>query len=302
MVFKILLFAFIGMMSCGVHAGSLDKPYTFSDTQLLSASKVNSNFQALSLGITELESRLIPLDAGTRTWSGIPYTFVGGARALASEIRSNYSTAASGVQALRDRVQALDSISGSWDGVPHTITAGQSATQTVLNENFDALFTALNILQDRVATFEQPVNRPPTASFTVSHASGGTGTSFLLDASGSSDPDGDSLAYAWREHAENPATDVLSDTTAVKPTFTPQTTGTYGFTLVVGDGDETSEPDEVQVVVTPVGSAEIVGEIEDDTGGAEIIGEIEEETGDAEVVGEIEEDTGDAQINGAVEE
>ena len=147
----------------------------------------------------------------------------------------------------------------------------------------------------------QVINRAPTANAGPDQEKPAK-KSITLDGSGSTDPDGDSLTYAWGENASNPITNALSDTTAVKPTLTPSDAGTYRFTLVVNDGEEASDPDEVQIVVVPVGSAEIVGEIEDDTGEAEIIGEIEEETGDAEVVGEIEEDTGDAEITGTVEE
>jgi parallel beta-helix repeat protein len=41
-------------------------------------------------------------------------------------------------------------------------------------------------------------NQPPTASFTVTPASGTTSTSFSFDGRGSTDPDGDALTYAWQ--------------------------------------------------------------------------------------------------------
>jgi uncharacterized repeat protein (TIGR01451 family) len=55
-----------------------------------------------------------------------------------------------------------------------------------------------------------------------------------LDGSGSSDPDGDSLAYAWTQTSGE--TVALTDATAQKPTFTaPAEAGTLTFTLEVTD-------------------------------------------------------------------
>ena len=150
MIFNILLSAIILMFSVVVHAEALLKPHTFTATQMLSATKVNKNFQALSDGISTLESKLDPLDIETGSWLRIPHTFVGGTRAKASEIRGNYSAVASEINTLRRRVDALDSTPFEWHGVPHTIAVGEPATETVLNENFDALFAELNALQDRI--------------------------------------------------------------------------------------------------------------------------------------------------------
>ena len=81
------------------------------------------------------------------------------------------------------------------------------------------------------------------------------GQTVTLDGSGSSDPDGDVLSYQWALEASNPAEVVLSDASAVNPTFTPSVPGTYDFVLVVNDGTSDSVPDTVGVTVmnrTPV--------------------------------------------------
>ena len=71
---------------------------------------------------------------------------------------------------------------------------------------------------------------------------------FFLNGSGSSDADGDTLTYLWTA----PDGIVLSDATAVNPTFTaPEfTTATdLVFSLVVNDGAVNSNADEVVVTV-----------------------------------------------------
>jgi len=72
-----------------------------------------------------------------------------------------------------------------------------------------------------------------------------------LDGSGSSDADGDGLTYDW-SITSFPGTTApaLSDSTAVKPTFTPSLAGDYIAQLIVGDGLLTSDPDTALVKVS----------------------------------------------------
>jgi hypothetical protein len=69
-----------------------------------------------------------------------------------------------------------------------------------------------------------------------------------LDGSGSTDPDGDPLTYAW-SWRERPAGSFaeLDDATAVRPAFTVDAAGRYVLALIVHDGITSSEPDLVAV-------------------------------------------------------
>jgi hypothetical protein len=80
-----------------------------------------------------------------------------------------------------------------------------------------------------------------------------------LDGSASSDPDGDAVSYQWAL-VSRPAGSaaVLSDATAVSPTFLVDRPGTYTAQLVVGDGSVTSAADTVTVITVntaPVANA-----------------------------------------------
>jgi PKD repeat protein len=89
------------------------------------------------------------------------------------------------------------------------------------------------------------VNLPPVADAGVDQFNIPLGVLVTLDGSGSSDPDFDPINYNWTQIA-GPVT-VLSDSTAVNPTFTPAELGVYTFELVVDDNDLFSAPDTVSV-------------------------------------------------------
>lgn len=65
-------------------------------------------------------------------------------------------------------------------------------------------------------------------------------TLVALDGSGSSDANGDPLTYHWGMDVPWNSSAVLSDVSAVNPTFTPDKAGTYTLYLAVHDGTEYS--------------------------------------------------------------
>jgi len=72
-------------------------------------------------------------------------------------------------------------------------------------------------------------------------------TRVTLDGTGSSDPDGDALTYAWTQTSE-PAVVLLGASTPT-PAFTPMTSGVYTFRLTVDDGDGGTSEDTATVTV-----------------------------------------------------
>ncbi len=93
------------------------------------------------------------------------------------------------------------------------------------------------------------LNEPPTAS-AGSDRDGVTGTSVSLDGGGSTDPDGDTLTYEWRQTA-GPAV-ALSGPGTASPSFTaPRTDGALVFELDVCDPWGQCDTDSVEVVAKP---------------------------------------------------
>ena len=69
-----------------------------------------------------------------------------------------------------------------------------------------------------------------------------------LDGSGSTDVDGNTLTFSWAfTSVPVGSSAALSDTTAVKPTFTVDKAGIYVVSLVVNDGTLNSEADTVTI-------------------------------------------------------
>ena len=75
------------------------------------------------------------------------------------------------------------------------------------------------------------------------------GTMVTLDASASTDPDGDILTYRWEQVSG--ATVELTGFNTMKPSFTPTVTGVLEFKVIVSDGQASAE-DSVQITVDSI--------------------------------------------------
>lgn len=95
-----------------------------------------------------------------------------------------------------------------------------------------------------------PANNAPVA---VVHPVTGAvrGDTVLLDGTGSTDADGDSLSFDWTmvSRPAGSTADLLS-TDVVSPAFVADLVGTYQVSLVVRDGHTSSSPDQTSISVT----------------------------------------------------
>jgi glucose/arabinose dehydrogenase len=88
-------------------------------------------------------------------------------------------------------------------------------------------------------------NRPPTAVASATPTAGSAPLTVAFDGTGSSDPDGDALIYAWDLDGDGAHDDSSSPQTAY--TYTDQ--GTYTASLQVSDGRGGSDTDTVTITV-----------------------------------------------------
>ena len=100
-------------------------------------------------------------------------------------------------------------------------------------------------------------NKLPTANAGINQIKI-VGETVVLDASSSYDPEGSSLTYKWQQVSG----DYLNlDLTQKVLSWTAQTTGEYGFSLIVNDGEDDSFADEVHVTIN-INTNEIVSKID----------------------------------------
>ena len=109
----------------------------------------------------------------------------------------------------------------------------------------DGCLIATDIIVDGASGNEAPVANAGADKTVVA------GTSVMLDGSGSTDADGDSLTYHWtlKSKPTDSAATLTGNTTAT-PSFTTDKVGDYVVDLIVNDGTADSAPDSVTVHAT----------------------------------------------------
>ncbi len=111
-------------------------------------------------------------------------------------------------------------------------------------------FIADTVIADSTDATPPPTeNRPPVADAGANQPVQ-SGSSVMLDGSGSSDPDGDTITYSWTLDAPLGSSAALSAADTAMPSFTTDVDGEYVGTLIVNDGQVDSAPDTVNVTAS----------------------------------------------------
>ena len=131
---------------------------------------------------------------------------------------------------------------------PHVDADTAVTFQLVVNDG------VLDSAPDTVSILVVEAPRPPSNRRPIADAGPdqiiGPGAPATLDGTGSSDPDGGNLGFAWTQVDGPPV--LLSDPGAARPTFTAPVISVntlLTFQLIVSDGDLESDPDGVSVLV-----------------------------------------------------
>jgi len=144
-------------------------------------------------------------------------------------------------------------LSFEWTIPDGTFVDGTGPTDPTVRVTFpgtadhEVLLRVENGLGSDLAMDRVRINRVPVVEVT----GGGvvdSGTTVTLDASGSSDPDGDALSFTWTLLTSPEGASATVDGSGDSVTITPDYAGPYGIELVVSDGIDEAEPVVVNVV------------------------------------------------------
>ena len=184
-----------------------------------------------------------------------------------------------GLSAARSSVGSGRTAKYKWEfNGPSFVSPQPSSTDKQISAKFEqqgsysVILTVTDDLGNTNYAYQQisTTNQAPTAVAVVTPVSGVSGTTFTLNGSGSSDPDGGNLAYDWI--VEYPSKDGVAagvevTTSGLTPTVPPPSAGTYGraeVTLIVTDDQgaqgftytsfEITNPSGTTTTVAPGGS------------------------------------------------
>jgi len=105
--------------------------------------------------------------------------------------------------------------------------------------NLESIYASLG-LSVVIPDFATVINRAPIARITL-NGSGGLGTPTTLSGSGSTDIDHDELEFAWSlTGSPEGSVAAISNSTSETAAFIPDIAGTYTFSLVLSDGEYSS--------------------------------------------------------------
>jgi len=230
---------------------------TFNDLSIDRAG-IDYTLDAISIGLTTITSNAFNITAGTasrvviedtadgtgtevdtRTIApGASFTVYSISRDtndnfVANEVVNWSLTNRSGGVVLGDLVPSGDNRSAAFTG-HHAGTSRIRASHATLGDDTTGLITV--------------TNRPPVA-IAGPDQSVIVGDSVQLDGSSSYDPEDDPLTYSWdlvKKPSQSQA--LLNNPNSIHPTFTPDKDGEYVIRLIVNDGLDDGEPDEVKVL------------------------------------------------------
>ncbi len=124
---------------------------------------------------------------------------------------------------------------------------GSYAVRLVVSDGCRQSAPSVTVIRATTESTSPVQNRAPVAHAGPNRSTQ-LGLAVVLDGTGSSDPDGDTLTFAWTI-VKRPAssTAFLQSSTSMRPSLKPDVAGAYTIALVVSDGELQSEPAMVTV-------------------------------------------------------